>query len=108
MLATTKQVRNIARAIVGDKIDTCKGWGTNTWTDRVKREADMRRVAFRIGYGMQAEERKAVENEVRAALFLLGYTNEVTVTDSTDASRSNMIFNRDNSGTYLRIKARIA
>jgi hypothetical protein len=99
MQATTKQVRNMVRTILGDKI--YKGWGSYTWTDKVKREADMRRVAFRIGHGMQAAERKAVELEVRAALFLLGYTNEVAVTDSTDAGSSN-------SGTYLRIKARIA
>jgi hypothetical protein len=103
--ATTKQVRKMARTIVGNMINSCKGWGSYTWTDRAAGGADMRSVAFRIGYGMRDEERQAVAKRVSDMFLLAGYDNAVTVTDSTDSTR--MIFNRDNGGTYLRIKARL-
>ena len=43
--ATTKQVRKMARTIVGNMIDSCKGWGSYTWTDRAAGSEDWLRHA---------------------------------------------------------------
>ena len=106
--ATTKQVRKIVCNLFGEYIN--RGFaGSYTWTDKVKREADMRRVAFRIGYGMAEAQRESIQREVQALFWMLGYDNKVTVTDSTAQQRAEArLWHRDDSGTYLRIKARIA
>jgi hypothetical protein len=65
MLANTKQVRTIIRAM---------GFvGCKTWTDRIIGKEDLRRITYE----------GARESDVRAvneALFLAGYTNKATLT----------------------------
>ena len=73
--ATTKQVRKIVRNNFGEYIN--RGFGSYTWTDRVKRQADMRRVAFRIGYGMAEAQRESIQREVQALFWMLGYDNKM-------------------------------
>jgi hypothetical protein len=103
--ATTKQVRKIVRNSFGEYIN--RGFaGSYTWTDKIKREAMGRRVAFRIGYGMAEQQRAKIQREVQALFWMLGYDNKVTVTDSTEQQRAEArLWSRDDSGTYLRIKA---
>ena len=97
MLATTKIVRNFARAINGG------GFGyAGTYTDRGqrvsrKRDDGMRHVAFRL-HNKEAADKLA--SELAALLFLTGYTNEVKRTTSKgDWMR------RTQGGEYVRVKA---
>ena len=103
--ATTKQVRRIVRNVFGEYIN--KGFaGSYTWTDKMRGGADRRSVAFRIGYGMAEAERQAIEKQVKDAFWMLGYDNKIPVTDSTEQQRADArLWHRDDSGTYLRIKA---
>lgn len=103
--ATTKQVRNIVRNVFGDLIN--KGvCGSYTWTDKMTGGADKRSVAFRIGYGMAEAQRQAILKRVSDVFLLAGYDNKITITDSTEQQRAAaMLWSRDDSGTYLRIKA---
>ena len=102
--ATTKQVRAIVRNVFGDFIN--RGFGSYTWTDKMKGGADKRSVAFRIGYGMAEVQRQAILKRVSDVFLLAGYDNKITVTDSTEQQRADArLWSRDDSGTYLRIKA---
>jgi hypothetical protein len=65
MLANTKQVRSIVRAV---------GFVSyKTWTDRILGKADLRRITYE---GANANDVRAI-NE---ALFLAGYTNKAVLT----------------------------
>ena len=103
--ATTKQVRAIVRNVFGDFIN--KGFaGSYTWTDKMTGGEYKRSVAFRIGYGMAETQRQAMLKRVSDVFLLAGYDNKVTVTDSTEQQRAEArLWSRDDSGTYLRIKA---
>ena len=106
--ATTKQVRRIVRNSFEQFIYRGIA-GSYTWTDKMTGGEDRRSVAFRIGYGMAEAQRESIQREVQALFWMLGYDNKVTVTDSTEQQRAEaMLWHRDDSGTYLRIKARIA
>ena len=106
--ANTKQVREIVRNNFGQFI--YRGFaGSYTWTDKMKGGEDKRSVAFRIGYGMAEQQRASIQREVQALFWMLGYNNTVTVTDSTEQQRTEArLWSRDDSGTYLRIKAVIS
>ena len=103
--ATTKQVRAIVRNVFGEYIN--RGFaGSYTWTDKMQGGEDKRSVAFRIGYGMAEAQRQAILKRVSDVFLLAGYDNKITVTDSTEQQRADaMLWHRDDSGTYLRIKA---
>ena len=105
--ATTKQVRRLVRNVFGDLIK--KGFGSYTWTDKMRGGEDKRSVAFRIGYGMAEQQRQAILKRVSDVFLLAGYDNKITITDSTEQQRAEgRLWSRDDSGTYLRIKAVIS
>lgn len=72
MLATTKQVRTLARAL-------CTVGG-RSYTDKSasKRASDtnLRNIAFFVRYSTAQEEAE----RLRVALFVMGYTNKIKVT----------------------------
>ena len=105
--ATTKQVRRLVRNVFGDLIN--RGFGSYTWTDKMAGGEDKRSVAFRIGYGMAEQQRQAILKRVSDVFLLAGYDNKITITDSTEQQRAEArLWSRDDSGTYLRIKAVIS
>ena len=98
MLATTKIVRRLARAINGG------GFEGDTWTDRgqrVSRTQDdgVRHVAFRL---FDAEAADRLAENLEFALFAAGYANKVSRT----TVRSDWM-TRTAGGEYVRVKALI-
>ena len=88
MLATTKLVRKIVRAIAGDNI-----YG-HSYTDINVTNNDLRNVTFFV-YEHKAQE---LAKEIEAMLFIAGYKNKVKVT----TSKYNETV-RGGGNTYLRI-----
>ena len=88
MLATTKLVRKLVRAIAGDNI-----YG-HSYTDINLTNNDLRNVTFFV-YRDKAQE---LAKEIEAMLFIAGYKNKVKVTTSKVHTNG---FGGDN--TYLRI-----
>ena len=99
--ATTRQARKIVRNFFNN---TFTG---NTWTDKVARDATQRRVAFKICYGsMEAQRLEQIRRDLQAMFWMLGYNNEVKTTDSTTKRVGLLAYCRDESGCYVRIRAR--
>ena len=100
--ATTRQARKIVRNFFNN---TFSG---NTWTDKVARDAGQRRVAFKICYGsMEAQRLEQIRRDLQAMFWMLGYNNEVKTTDSASKrTREQILYCRDESGCYVRIRAR--
>ena len=99
--ATTKRVR----AIVSNYFNGISFTG-NSWTDKVARDATARRVAFKIcGGSMEASRLEQIRVDLQAMFWMLGYNNEVKVTDSTTKRVGLLAYCRDDSGCYVRIKA---
>jgi len=88
MLATTKLVRKLVRAIAGDNI-----YG-QSYTDVNLTNNDLRNVTFFV-YEHKAQE---LAKEIEAMLFIAGYKNKVKVT----TSKYNDL-GRCGGNTYLRI-----
>jgi len=88
MLATTKLVRKIVRAIAGDSI-----YG-QSYTDVNLTNNHLRNVTFFV-YEHKAQE---LAKEIEAMLFIAGYKNKVKVT----TSKYNEM-GRCGGNTYLRI-----
>ena len=88
MLATTKLVRKLVRAIAGDNI-----YG-QSYTDVNLTNNDLRNVTFFV-YEHKAQE---LAKEIEAMLFIAGYKNKVKVT----TSKYNEM-GRCGGNTYLRI-----
>ena len=109
--ATTKQVRKI----VSNYFNTT--FTGNSWTDVARggfsggeRDDGTRRVAFKIcGGSMEATRLEQIRVDLQALFMLAGFANEVKVTDSAKGrTREQILYCRDDSGCYVRIKARLA
>ena len=92
MLANTKIVRKFARFINGEGFGYC-----GTFTDKCKRDENLRHVAFRLYSKAEADK---LAKELEAMLFVAGYTNKVKRT-STDSDWRT----RCGGGEYVRVKA---
>ena len=102
--ANTKQVRKI----VSNFFNGISFTG-NSWTDKVAKDAAMRRLAFKIcGGSMEASRLEQIRIDLQAMFWMLGYNNEVKVTDSTSKRVGLLAYCRDDSGCYVRVKARMA
>ena len=88
MLATTKLVRKLVRAIAGDNIYGQSYTGVNLTNN------DLRNVTFFV-YEHKAQEHA---KEIEAMLFIAGYKNKVKVT----TSKYN-VMGRCGGNTYLRL-----
>jgi hypothetical protein len=99
--ANTKQVR----AIVSNYFKST--FTGNSWTDKTAKDDTLRRVAFKIcGGSMEAERLETIRKDLQALFMLAGFGNIVTVTDSTSKrTREQILYCRDDSGCYVRIKA---
>ena len=105
--ANTKQVRAIVRNYFGTSFTG------NSWTDvarginGLRGDDGMRRVAFKIcGGSMEAERLETIRKDLQAMFMLAGFANEVKVTDSAKGrTREQILYCRDDSGCYVRIKA---
>jgi hypothetical protein len=96
--ATTKEVRRLVRSVLG----SCE----ETWTDKCRTGEQVRRVAFKIGNCYTNDLKAKVERDMRALFTLCGFDNDIKVTDSTQKiTQQQLIFCRNNTGVYLRIKA---
>ena len=100
--ATTKQVRKI----VSNYFNGISFTG-NSWTDKCAKDAAMRRLAFKIcGGSMEASRLETIRKDLQAMFMLAGFANEVKVTDSASKrTREQILYCRDDSGCYVRIKA---
>ena len=103
--ATTKQARNIVNNYFGGNTFT-----GNSWTDKCAGDDSLRRVAFKIcGGSMEASRLEQIRVDLQAMFWMLGYNNEVKVTDSASKrTREQILYCRDDSGCYVRVKARMA
>lgn len=100
-LATTKQVRAIMRSMFGT-ID-------ETWTDKCAQDARLRRLAFKIGNDYDRDLLERTRKQIQDLLTLAGFSNRVTVTDSGKRlTTQQLIFCRNNTGVYVRVKALLA
>jgi len=95
MLANTLQVRSI----LAQEFNMVGQMGTNSWTNRVKKD-NMRTVGVRVGYESSKAAQEAVRLRAENALRAQGYTNEVKVTH-VDA----VLEARNYGGTYVRVRA---
>ena len=92
MLATTKTIRQFARAING------RGFGyAGTFTDKCKQNKGLRHLAFRLYSRAEADK---LAKELEVMLFIAGYTNKVKRT-SCDCD----VQLRVGGGEYVRVKA---
>ena len=103
--ANTKQVRAIMRNYFGGNTFT-----GNSWTDKCAGDDTVRRLAFKIcGGSMEATRLDAIRRDLQAMFMLAGFANEVKVTDSASKrTREQILYCRDDSGCYVRIKAQKA
>jgi hypothetical protein len=102
--ATTKQVRKI----VSNYFNGISFTG-NSWTDKCAGDDTMRLVAFKIcGGSMEADRLQRIRKDLQAMFMLAGFANTVKVTDSTSKRVGLLAYCRDDSGCYVRIKARKA
>jgi hypothetical protein len=85
MLATTKQVRALVKALCGVR--------TQSYTDKCAQGDDRRNVSF-----MLYEDKEQALQKLQLAMFVLGYTNKVKTT--TSKYNSNY---RQGGYDYLRI-----
>ena len=101
-LATTKQVRKI----VSNYFNGEKFTG-NSWTDKCAGDETVRRLAFKIcGGSMEATRLETIRRDLQAMFMLAGFANEVKTTDSASKrTREQILYCRDDSGCYVRIKA---
>lgn len=99
--ATTKQVR----AIVSNYFKST--FTGNSWTDKCAGDEAVRRLAFKIcGGSMEATRLETIRKDLQAMFMLAGFANEVKVTDSASKrTREQILYCRDDSGCYVRIKA---
>ena len=102
--ATTKQVRTIVNSYFGGNTFT-----GNSWTDKCAGDDTMRRLAFKIcGGSMEATRLETIRKDLQAMFMLAGFANEVKVTDSASKrTREQIMYCRDDSGCYVRVKARL-
>ena len=92
MLATTKTIRQFARAING------RGFGyAGTFTDKCKQNKSLRHLAFRLYSRAEADK---LAKELEVMLFVAGYKNKVKRT-SCDCD----VQLRVGGGEYVRVKA---
>ena len=102
--ATTKQVRKIVSNFFNGNTFT-----GNSWTDKCAGDDTMRRLAFKIcGGSMEASRLETIRKDLQAMFMLAGFANTVKVTDSTSKRVGLLAYCRDDSGCYVRIKARKA
>jgi hypothetical protein len=109
--ATTKQVRKIVSNYFNGNTFT-----GNSWTDVVRGgysggagDDGMRRVAFKICGGSMAKNKlEQIRVDLQALFTLAGFANTVKVTDSTNKRVGLLAYCRDDSGCYVRVKARLA
>ena len=99
--ATTKQVRTIVNSYFNN------AFTGNSWTDKCVGDDTLRRVAFKIcGGSMEATRLETIRKDLQALFMLAGFANEVKVTDSASKrTREQILYCRDDSGCYVRIKA---
>ena len=102
--ATTKQVRKI----VSNYFNGISFTG-NSWTDKCAGDEAVRRLAFKIcGGSMEASRLEKIRKDLQAMFMLAGFANTVKATDSTSKRVGLLAYCRDDSGCYVRIKARKA
>ena len=102
-LATTKQVRAIVSTYFNNT------FAGNSWTDKCAGDDTVRRVAFKIcGGSTTAQRLEIIRKDLQAMFMLAGFVNEVKVTDSTGKRVGLLAYCRDDSGCYVRVKARKA
>jgi hypothetical protein len=87
MLATTKQVRALVKALCGVS--------TQSYTDKSAQGDNRRNVSFILW-----EDKEQALQKLQLAMFVLGYTNTVKTTTSKHTSLGSW---RTGGSTYLRI-----
>jgi len=95
MFATTKTVRKFVRYYNGGQ-----GFGYGgTFTDKCKRDENLRHVAFRLYDKARADK---LAKDLEFALFAAGYNNKVKRTTSNGKEY------RSGGGEYVRVVALLA